>query len=79
MAAGVGLTAPSRVIVGKSDMPLSGSAVMEFGNKTSGGGNLLLTWDELHSQGLSESQRRMFTRRILGSDDFINGGIRHCI
>lgn len=73
------LTMGSRVIVAKRDVPLAELAVMEFGNKPSDGGNLLLTQDELDSLGLSYSQHRKFIRRIHGSDDFINGGIRHCI
>ncbi|MNP11565.1 hypothetical protein D3C76_1037590 [compost metagenome] len=52
---------------------------MEFGNKPSDGGNLLLSRDELESLGLTAAQRERFTRRIYGSEDFINGGSRFCI
>lgn len=54
-------------------------AVMEFGNKPSDGGHLLLSRDELVSLGLDSSQEKKFTRRIFGADDFINGGTRFCI
>ena len=52
---------------------------MEFGNKPSDGGNLLLNLGELQSLGLSISQQEKFIRRIYGSQDFINGGNRFCI
>jgi hypothetical protein len=52
---------------------------MEFGNKPSDGGHLLLSRDELDSLNLSEGQRSRFIRRIYGSQDFINGGVRFCI
>ena len=73
------LTIGRSKIVEKSRHPLSNVAEMEFGNKPSDGGNLLLTHDELNSLGLSFEQRARFTRRIFGSDDFINGGSRYCI
>jgi hypothetical protein len=52
---------------------------MEFGNKPSDGGNLLLTRDELPSLNLTEEQRRKFVRTIMGSDEFINSKPRYCI
>ena len=73
------LTIGPRVIVEKRKEPLSGLSVMEFGNKPSDGGNLLLSRDELESLGLTAAQRERFTRRIYGSEDFINGGSRFCI
>ncbi|WP_439395403.1 class I SAM-dependent DNA methyltransferase [Bradyrhizobium sp. PMVTL-01] len=73
------LSIGSRVIVEKRDTPLSELAVMEFGNKPSDGGHLLLTLDELESLGLSEQQHERFIRRIYGSQDFINGGLRFCL
>ncbi len=73
------LSIGSPVIVEKRDTPLSGLAVMEFGNKPSDGGNLLLSRDELQSLGLTEAQREKFIRRIYGSQEFINGATRFCI
>lgn len=73
------LTIGSRVIVEKQSVPMSGLGVMEFGNKPSDGGHLLLTRHELESLSLSEAQRERFVRRIYGSQDFINGGSRFCI
>jgi len=73
------LSIGSRVIVTKRDAPLSELAVMEFGNKPSDGGHLLLNRDEMHALGLTEAQRKQFIRRIYGSQDFINGSTRFCI
>ncbi len=73
------LTLGPRVIVGKHKSPISGLAVMEFGNKPSDGGHLLLTSDDLPTLGLDAAQSGKFIRRIYGSDDFINGGARFCI
>lgn len=65
--------------VAKRSLPVSDLPEMEFGNKPSDGGNLLLEPHELSSLGLSNSQRTKFIRRIMGSEEFINGKPRHCI
>jgi hypothetical protein len=52
---------------------------MEFGNKPSDGGHLLLRTEQLASLGLDAEQRDRFIRRIFGSEDFINGGTRLCV
>jgi hypothetical protein len=73
------LTLGPRVIVEKQAHPASDIAVMEFGNKPSDGGHLLLKPDELSSLSLTAEQRQRFIRRIYGSEDFINGGKRLCV
>jgi hypothetical protein len=73
------LTLGLSVIVEKQDEPISHVSLMEFGNKPSDGGHLLLKPDELPSLGLSKAQRERFIRRIIGSAEFINGGPRLCI
>jgi hypothetical protein len=73
------LTMGQRIIVKKQNEPLSGQAIMEFGNKPSDGGNLLLEDDEIKSLELTTEQQERFIRRIYGSDDFINGGNRFCV
>jgi hypothetical protein len=52
---------------------------MEFGNKPSDGGDLLVSREELSSLGLSAEQKQRFLRTIVGSQDFINGNSRYCI
>ncbi len=73
------LTLGLRVIVEKHASSISNLGVMEFGNKPSDGGNLLLEPETLPSLHLDAGQRDRFIRRIYGSDDFINGGGRLCI
>jgi hypothetical protein len=73
------LTMGPRIIVHKRDKPIGGLSIMEFGNKPSDGGHLLLRSDELASLSLSVAQRNKFIRRIYGSEDFINGGLRLCV
>lgn len=73
------LTIGTRIIVEKKSTPKCGQSVMEFGNKPSDGGHLLLSRDEIAHLGLTEAQHERFIRRIYGSQDFINGGSRFCI
>jgi len=73
------LTIGAPVIVEKSRGPMAGLGLMEFGNKPSDGGNLLLSHDEVDALGLTSEQRDRFIRRIYGSQDFINGGVRYCL
>jgi hypothetical protein len=73
------LTLGLPVIVEKQDKPLSALSTMEFGNKPSDGGNLLLSPQDLITLGLDQRQQIRFIRRIHGSDDFINGSYRFCI
>jgi len=73
------LTLGPRIIVEKRDSPLSNLSVMEFGNKPTDGGHLLLRSEELASLGLNVAQRDKFIRRIYGSNEFINGGSRFCV
>ncbi len=73
------LTLGQTIIIEKVATPLGDLAVMEFGNKPSDGGNLLLRPDELPALGLDSAQRKRFIRRIFGSEDFINGGTRLCV
>jgi len=73
------LTLGPRIIIEKRNAPIGPLSVMEFGNKPSDGGHLLLRPDELPSLGLDAAQIDKFIRRIYGSDDFINGGSRLCV
>ncbi|MEQ9357344.1 DNA methyltransferase [Coleofasciculus chthonoplastes] len=73
------LTFGNFVIVKKTTKPISKRAVMEFGNKPSDGGNLLVSREEINNLGLSTEQKRRFLRTIVGSGDFINGNSRYCI
>ncbi|WP_061286691.1 class I SAM-dependent DNA methyltransferase [Herbaspirillum chlorophenolicum] len=73
------LTIGPPVIVEKRTQALSELAPMEFGNKPSDGGHLLLSADELEGLAITKMQRELLIRRIYGSEDFINGGSRFCV
>lgn len=73
------LTIGARVIVDKQSTPIAGQGVMEFGNKPSDGGHLLLSKDELEALDLSSTQQERFIRRIYGAHDLINDSTRFCI
>ena len=73
------LTIGPTVIVEKRAQPLSELGAMEFGNKPSDGGHLLLSADELKVLAITKNQRELLIRRIYGSEDFINGGSRFCV
>ena len=73
------LTLGYRIIVEKRNSPISDLSVMEFGNKPSDGGHLLLRPEHLLFLNLDAVQRDKFIRCIYGANDFINGGGRLCI
>jgi hypothetical protein len=73
------LTFGNFVIVKNLSDPISEVAVMEFGNKPSDGGNLLVDPSDLSSLGLDAEQKKRFLRTIVGSQDFINGHFRYCV
>ncbi|MAN73861.1 MAG: lactate dehydrogenase [Henriciella sp.] len=73
------LTLGTEVVVTKTRQPISDIAEMEFGNKPTDGGHLLLDRSEIPSLSLSDQQRAKFIRRIFGSGDFIGHGFRHCV
>jgi len=73
------LTLGHPTIVVKQRNPISNIAPMEFGNKPSDGGNLLASASDVSELHLDSEQESRFIRRIFGSQDFINGGVRFCI
>jgi hypothetical protein len=73
------LTLGKFVVVKKTPEPVSECSVMEFGNKPSDGGNLLIERGEVSTLSLSTEQKKQFLRNIVGSQDFINGNSRYCL
>ncbi|NIC06302.1 class I SAM-dependent DNA methyltransferase [Billgrantia bachuensis] len=73
------LTIGNPVIVEKRRKSISTIATMEFGNKPSDGGNLLVGPTELPLLCLSPAQHKRFIRRIYGSEDFIKSRLRFCV
>jgi hypothetical protein len=68
-----------RLIVEQKPRSIADLSPMEFGNKATDGGHLLLRANELPALELSRLQTLKFIRRIYGSQDFINGQARFCI
>ncbi|KHS45830.1 class I SAM-dependent DNA methyltransferase [Novosphingobium subterraneum] len=73
------LTAGENVVVEKSRIPMSCVSTMTRGNMPYDAGNFLLSSDELAALELSDDERSKFIRKIIGSDDFINGKHRYAI
>ena len=73
------LTPGAAVIVEKRKTPLSDLPAMEFGNKPSDGGNLLLSYSELRDLRSATQRADYFTRRIYGSSDYIKDAVRYCL
>ena len=64
-------------IVHKSAKPLNGLSQMDYGSKPADGGGLILSTGDLLA--LSELGARKFIKPYLGSDEFIDGKLRHCL
>ena len=66
------------IVERKSDASPSLGA-MDLGNAPYEGGHLLLSSDDLRNLNLREKQKDTYIRKVLGSDEFINGLKRYCI
>lgn len=73
------LTIGANVIVSGVRESISGLDDMSFGNMPIDGGNLLLSSLEVEALGLTAKQRKLFIRRIYGSEEFIHGKCRYCL
>lgn len=73
------LTLGTPVLVQKCKRPISAISEMEFGNKPSDGGHLLVDPNALGKLELTNEQRLRFIRRIFGSTEFISGASRYCV
>ena len=68
------------VYVESASRPLRGDLPRMFaGNMPYDGGHLILSPTELRALPISETDRVRFTRRLIGSEELINGIERHCI
>jgi len=73
------LVAGPDVVVSKISRPLGQLSSMDYGNKPTDGGSLLLSSEELQSLGLSVDQEALFIRPFFGSVEFIRGQQRFCL
>ncbi len=67
------------IIVEKRSAPPPGCAPMVLGNQPYEGGYLIFDHDGFEKLGLPNHIRDAITRRILGSNEVINGGERFCL
>ncbi|MBU2900634.1 class I SAM-dependent DNA methyltransferase [Maribacter dokdonensis] len=73
------LVGNENVIPKKASKPINDCNIMEFGNKASDGGNLLLTGEELAHLNLNKSDKEKYIRKIYGAAEFIQGKLEYCI
>lgn len=73
------LVSGSHIIINKASKPLTCVSEMEFGNKASDGGHLLLTKSEVEELELTKEEERKFVYRIFGSAEFIQGKLEYCL
>ncbi len=67
------------VIVSPLSKPVDGRGLMEWGNKPTDGGNLLLTSDERNAILHESPEAVRFIRRFLGAQEFVRGEQRYCL
>jgi len=73
------LTSGSSAIVSARRSPFSALSSMDYGNKPTDGGNLLIAASDVASLGLTDDELSRFVRRFVGSSEFIRGGVRFCL
>ncbi|MEQ8289935.1 MAG: lactate dehydrogenase [Gammaproteobacteria bacterium] len=73
------LVAGSNVIVDKSTNPLGNQACMDYGNKPTDGGGLILSITEFREVVKKTPDASKFIRRFIGSSDSIDGSLRYCL
>lgn len=73
------LVATQNVIVSGQSSPPDDRGLMEWGNKPTDGGNLLLTSNERDALLSRSPEAARFIKRFLGSQEFIHGEQRYCL
>ena len=74
------LVAGNNMSITKCSNPLSHDLhAMDYGNKPTDGGYLLLSSNELEQLSLTEQQQKTFIRYFVGSSEFIRGNTRYCL
>jgi len=73
------LVAGSEHIVTKQSRQLHGLSRMDYGNKPTDGGNLILSSDEREALVSEFPESQKFVREYIGSQEFIRGTKRHCL
>jgi hypothetical protein len=67
------------LVVTSRSVPLCDVPEIRFGSMPNDGGNLLLSQDQLDVFLREEPGARPYVRQLVGSEEFINGGMRYCL
>jgi hypothetical protein len=67
------------IIVQKRNTPLYNVSEMQFGNMANDGGHFILTDEEKEKLIISEPLSSKYIKKILGSEEFLNGKSRWCL
>ncbi len=73
------LASGKNLIVQAFSKPLSNLPKMSYGNKPVDGGNLILSKEEFQKLVAQYPAARELTKKLMGSDEFINGKERFCL
>ncbi|MDX2255203.1 MAG: DNA methyltransferase [Pseudanabaenaceae cyanobacterium bins.39] len=73
------LVSATNILIDKKMESISQLSIMDYGNKPTDGGNLLLSSREVQNLNLSVEQKSLFIRPFLGSAEFIKGLQRFCL
>jgi hypothetical protein len=73
------LVSGNQVIVSKKSQPLAEISQIDYGNKPTDGGHLLLDSNDVDTLGLPEEQKNRLIRPFIGSAEFIRGIQRYCL
>jgi hypothetical protein len=73
------LVAGSDIVVNKKSKPVSQLALMDYGNKPTDDGGLILSSEEYKALAKGTDSGCFFVRRFIGSGDAIDGVLRYCL
>jgi hypothetical protein len=69
----------ANIVVSKESSPLCGQASIDYGNKPTDDGGLIVSANERLAFLQNEPDALKFTRRFMGSSDSISGILRYCL
>lgn len=67
------------VIISQTSKPINGLPVMDYGNKPSDGGHLILSEDEKAELVLTHPEAESFLKKLIGSREFTSSSRRWCL
>nr|WP_072620969.1 DNA methyltransferase [Spirulina major] len=73
------LVSGANIIINKNSYSLSKLASMDYGNKPTDSGGLILSTEEYKEVSHESNIKKSFIRRFVGSNDAIDGSLRYCL